>query len=583
MKKLFFLFFLLTFGLLFGQNPYQVFDKAPKIGIDYLKQEIDIKNSNDIDNERTYSTLQYPIFVGKMWNAYSTQGSYTNQIFTDPYSGLIAVVHIGSRIFPTSGAIVYQMSNNGGYNWTSEIGPVASLNFNGRHPNIAISNPTQNPQIGFQHIVTSFSALVNGTWNYIVFATDTNLSGSQTIVHIDSVYFPNDEMFINSQGGVFTTAQLVNYSIVGSDTIMYDLFYSTDGGISWNKRAIAKTSDFENGEINGMKGFINYYGIGYIVAQAKKPGQNFYTFAYKKTTDHGLTWDSVWTWVNPFLLPEVQGKVHALNYEVDVVTDLKGNLNFVGTFVDTVNSPPNNNTGIYHIFGNGNFWKGNLISKVNKTYQSLPGGLVTLNECELAAEFLPGRNSPYIFIKWADTPEGDSLYDLHGVIGYPLGEQNYFYLNLSRTNTPSINEKFSQMSSVLNYTSKTDIIYTIFGNNDTNDLAEAELWYTGFQPMVDYAEDEYYPPVKFYLSQNFPNPFNYKTNLEYFVPYEFNGNVVIKVYNLIGEEVETLVDAHKQPGLHRVTFNGDNLPSGVYIFELKAKNTIKRVKGILLK
>ncbi|MBU2445732.1 MAG: hypothetical protein KJ666_09190 [Bacteroidetes bacterium] len=52
---------------------------------------------------------------------------------------------------------------------------------------------------------------------------------------------------------------------------------------------------------------------------------------------------------------------------------------------------------------------------------------------------------------------------------------------------------------------------------------------------------------------------------------------------MLGRNIATLVDDHKKEGHHSVTFNGETLPSGVYVFELKANNTIKRVKGILLK
>jgi hypothetical protein len=61
---------------------------------------------------------------------------------------------------------------------------------------------------------------------------------------------------------------------------------------------------------------------------------------------------------------------------------------------------------------------------------------------------------------------------------------------------------------------------------------------------------------------------------------------VIKVYDVLGKEIATLVDEHKKEGLHTVTFNESAygiLASGVYIFELKANNTIKRVKGVLLR
>jgi hypothetical protein len=586
MKRFFFFVIFLTAGIIFSQHKYQVFDKIQRTKIDFEEHKIhyDSKPSSTPRNYESQNSLPVT-FIGKMWNAYSTQGSYTNQIFTDPYSGLITVTHRGSRIFPHSGVIVYQGSDDGGANWTQEIGPVGSINFNGRHPNVAIVNKNKSSVPGDQTVVITYPALTT-SWYYLLFVRDSVFGAQNYYVSFDSAYYPNDEMFINSKGWVFTTAELIETRIVGNDIIVTDLFYSTDFGFTWIKKPLAKFSDFNNGEFNGFKGFINKDGIGYIIAQGKKPGQNFYTFAYKKTTDDGATWDSTWTWVNPFEFPELYGKVHRLNYEVDIVTDVNGFLNFVGTFVDTVNQAPNNNTGIYHIYGNGNFWKANLVRKVNVTYQELPGGLRTLNECEIATHLY----SNLIFIKWADKPEFSDKYDLFGAYGFYSDYFNgYIYFNEYSTQTPDINEKFSQMSSFIKSVGipiwgTPDVMYTIFANNDSSDLGESDLWFVHFPELiVDYAEDEMFPVVQFNLSQNFPNPFNNKTRLQYFVPYGYNGNIVIKVFNLLGEEITTLVDEHKSPGYHFTDFDGSNLSSGVYIFELRANKTVKKVKGILLK
>ncbi len=89
------------------------------------------------------------------------------------------------------------------------------------------------------------------------------------------------------------------------------------------------------------------------------------------------------------------------------------------------------------------------------------------------------------------------------------------------------------------------------------------------------------PPTKFTLKQNYPNPFNPTTNIEYRIPNkEF---VSIKVYNTLGEEVETLVNEEKQAGTYEVKFDGDNLPSGVYIYRLSAGYYSAAKKFIFLK
>jgi len=576
MKAIIFVFAFLFSSLnLYSQTSHLVHEKAPRPKFEDLK----------LDKNYPHDPMpsQYPptgVLIGKMWNAYSTQASYTNQIFTDPFSGLISVVHRGSRKYPNSGTIVYQATDDNGANWTPEVGPMNLPGSLGRHPNIALSNPTKDVTPGAQSVIASFPILTT-TWHYLEFSSDPTV-GSMTFTHfLDSTYYPNDEMFINSKGDIFTVAPKIDYQIIGSDTVNMDLFMSTNRGVTWTKSPISKTSDFEQDTWNGTKGFINKNGTGYIMVQGKKSGQNFYSFGYKKTTNDGATWDTNWTWVNPYTIPSLSGKVHALNYEVDAATDNYGKLHFVGTFLDTLDKSLSGYTGIYHLWGEEINWNGELIAKVNRTSLSLPGGLTTLNEVKFASSW----NGTFGVIKFCDIPSQlDSLYDifLAGAWGSPKTILNV-------TNTKNINEKYTQMSSFLytgvHYFGRVDIMYTIFGNNDTNDLIEAELWYLCglYFGIYDYAEDDFYPPIKFHLSQNFPNPFNNQTKLEYYVPYEFDGKVLIKAYNILGKEVATLVDEHKREGLHSVTFDGSNLSSGLYIFELKANNTVKRVKGILLK
>jgi len=88
-------------------------------------------------------------------------------------------------------------------------------------------------------------------------------------------------------------------------------------------------------------------------------------------------------------------------------------------------------------------------------------------------------------------------------------------------------------------------------------------------------------PYDFRLSQNYPNPFNPSTTIKYSIPTaEF---VTLKVYDLYGQEVSTLVSEQKQEGSYSVKFDGSNLASGVYVYKLAAENFIDSKKFTLLK
>lgn len=88
-------------------------------------------------------------------------------------------------------------------------------------------------------------------------------------------------------------------------------------------------------------------------------------------------------------------------------------------------------------------------------------------------------------------------------------------------------------------------------------------------------------PMEFQLRQNFPNPFNPATIISYSLP---KGTMVhLSVYNTLGEEVATLVNEYLPSGDYETTFNGNALPSGIYIYRLVCAGYTKSVRMILVK
>jgi hypothetical protein len=87
--------------------------------------------------------------------------------------------------------------------------------------------------------------------------------------------------------------------------------------------------------------------------------------------------------------------------------------------------------------------------------------------------------------------------------------------------------------------------------------------------------------TEYKLYDNFPNPFNPSTEITYQIPND--GNVKLKVYNIMGQEVMTLVNEFKEKGMYSVSFNAGSLTSGVYIYKLEAGNYVQVKKMILTK
>lgn len=94
-------------------------------------------------------------------------------------------------------------------------------------------------------------------------------------------------------------------------------------------------------------------------------------------------------------------------------------------------------------------------------------------------------------------------------------------------------------------------------------------------------EREITAPNVFTLAQNYPNPFNPTTQIEYNL--NVAGPVSLRVYDILGKEVATLVNGNQSAGTHRVEFDANNLPSGVYIYQLRSGNRLESRKMMLIK
>ncbi len=135
-------------------------------------------------------------------------------------------------------------------------------------------------------------------------------------------------------------------------------------------------------------------------------------------------------------------------------------------------------------------------------------------------------------------------------------------------------------------------------NNDGHD----ELLVTQFVPEIQFAPDTALVPrawvfeygggttgiknnsrliSNYKLEQNFPNPFNPSTAIKYQIPKASHVN--LRVYDILGREVETLVNENKPAGDYSVSFNADKLASGIYLYRIQTGNYIETKKMILLK
>jgi hypothetical protein len=122
--------------------------------------------------------------------------------------------------------------------------------------------------------------------------------------------------------------------------------------------------------------------------------------------------------------------------------------------------------------------------------------------------------------------------------------------------------------------------YLPSGNVIVSDMSTG-LYICKFTPPVTEAGNDEKVPSEFVLNQNYPNPFNPGTVISWHL--SNGGSVSLKIYDVLGNEVATLVDEYKPEGSYKVNFDASNLPSGIYLAKLNEGNSVQTIKMSLVK
>jgi serine protease len=128
------------------------------------------------------------------------------------------------------------------------------------------------------------------------------------------------------------------------------------------------------------------------------------------------------------------------------------------------------------------------------------------------------------------------------------------------------------------------VAFAVLAADDQNGMREAIAnARTKFAEIIvtDVEEDNIAAPTEFALDQNYPNPFNPRTKIKFSLPE--NAFTTLKIYDVLGKEVATLINEEKPAGNHDVEFDAERLTSGFYIYRIQAGNYVDSKKMILLK
>lgn len=189
-----------------------------------------------------------------------------------------------------------------------------------------------------------------------------------------------------------------------------------------------------------------------------------------------------------------------------------------------------------------------------------------------------GNGGPYIPVEL--TSFTASVIDYSVVLNWSTAsEVNNSHFEIERS---SDNQSYISIGNVAgNGTTTQNISYSFTDNSISENKYYYRLKQVDFDGSFEYSDviEVDINISDFSLSQNYPNPFNPTTNIEYRIA-DF-GYVTLKIFDILGNEVVTLVNENKEPGIYTINFNAEILTSGIYFYELRADD-FREVKKLAL-
>lgn len=170
---------------------------------------------------------------------------------------------------------------------------------------------------------------------------------------------------------------------------------------------------------------------------------------------------------------------------------------------------------------------------------------------------------------------GDSIFSTPGIIP----ARGWQILSFKWIAPGKVNSKFVYAGNYVHVWGVLNPLHTMTEIHKDNDMGWSILEVPGILTGIKGSEAR--QPVSFELSQNFPNPFNPTTVIEYSVPRAMH--VSLKIYDVLGQKVETLVNENQRVGRYSINFDGSRLASGIYFYRLVAGDHVFTRKMLLLK
>lgn len=590
-----------------AQNKSEVAQKAP----------LKVEPATETVSSQAHLTGSVPTFgpsalnwvvVDTMGNCYGPAIGALNPLAFDPWTNTVIIAHRGGGTSPATlgGKIYYNYSTDKGATWARGEQAFNESNsaYNGRYPSMTFNNPTHGNNIENVLIGASWPELVNGAFGGVGAGADEYPGAGFTVSSI----------YVNADSSILYSSQVPTFA---SDTEAFT-FWASDNGTDAAIH-LWRTSDFtgadfytpetwnsakfqDNGNITlggAAQGGNLYYAVIGSFEMQNAP-QSGWIPGYSKSTDNGVTWSdwSLADWRNVPALSKydrlfdyIKGDTY-ISYVGDMNVDKDGNPHLLFCVTDTIGDNNSGTNALIEMYEVNGTWTGKVVYEGigDSSYTHLRGP--GLGQVGPAAFLSFDKDKNVVAATW-NMPRTltDSLVDVYG--SYRVLPDGDWSTPVNLTDSPGMNENANHAAPYLqtngdgSYTAYVFINYPLGYDGYFPNGAGYETQPTGvyvgawtFTPPTG-INDPAGTPSEFVLSQNYPNPFNPTTAIKFSVPER--SDVSLKVFDMLGREVATLVNEVKEAGSYELNFDASALASGTYIYKLTAGNNVQTKKMVLLK
>jgi photosystem II stability/assembly factor-like uncharacterized protein len=451
-------------------------------------------------------------------------------------------------------------TTDGGTNWFSQNSSTTV-----QLTEIQFINPNTGWACGYGGIILSTTdGGVN--WNSITLDDSSSISAIQFVNNLVgwiAVYYPassSSKIFKSTDGGYNWISQVEIDSVLSIEDIFFldentgwvsgadefGIYKTTDGGNVWTNYPNSFSTLQELYFISSQVGWICHNALGAAILS--------------KTTDGGITWTGQWS--------DNTKNIYSISFINENVGYAAG-LNFLGFGGYIMQTTDGGTTWIEQYNGTQQlmsiFFRNGLlgwaVGSQGRIVNTVNGGLPV----ELTS-FIGFYSYPNVKLNWSTATE---LNNQGFEIERSSDETNWIIIGFKDGNGTTTEPQ----------------VYSFL--DDVSEIINSKLYYrlkqVDFNGSFEYSEviKIITSPTKFALEQNYPNPFNPSTSIQYAI--SSRQFVTLKVYDVLGNEIATLVNEYRNAGSYEIEFDASKLSSGVYYYQLRSGDFIQTKKMILLK